>query len=580
MFEFGKEWLRICTTYNISSTRNVQDTINDFICDICCRIYSDIKILFTDALHRDYLINLNIGKEIYLSEDIQNLRKEKALVLLWDAQEKKKAIDNLWANDFILVIDLYEEMRFYYNYIFVSPIYICDLSKDYTYNWLLKVYNVWRERQDGVSLANLIRETLIRYDFVLAFEYIDEYIKKGFTDVELYRCLKQELENFLDRIKQAIKLRNQKDIIVTWLDQLCYSELEDCKFLKEESKDSLFFENSYTITPYTEPTIRYIFGQERTYLQSYLAKKKLEKSNFFDSKLLKYLIRKGYDIYFLAPEENMWECYGKNSNTNFPGTIRFWEALEVMLSNNNPLFLLIDILRETHEPFWHPRIREIIGMQLVRTDYNDARVCQQIDAAKDYIDREIEFYSQLFAGKNQIKIYMSDHGKWNRLTDRRYMDKALHTILFVKGDNICQEHIRELFPLCDFELLIRRLLEDRNLKLGREWIAFEDTFIFNPDLQKIINESNLSNGEEIVAAFQAIQDKRRKYVCLSNGELLIYKMPSEEITNFEKSDNLMYIKSVRWKVKKMTSVKWTVLLKDRFPHLYNAYLFVKRRSMN
>lgn len=77
-------------------------------------------------------------------------------------------------------------------------------------------------------------------------------------NVDYEKCW-NEIEDLFDRIRKAITLKNQKHIIIYWLDALSYEHVEKMEYLQERRNHSLYFRNAYTVTPYTNPTFRAMF---------------------------------------------------------------------------------------------------------------------------------------------------------------------------------------------------------------------------------------------------------------------------------------------------------------------------------
>ena len=465
-------------------------------------------------------------------------------MLLIYGSKKRQKMQELKSFGCLKIIDLYEEIRYDFNFVFTRPIYKYEMFKDYSYNYLIKIRNLYLSDKCAHNLRALIRESLLRFDFLYTFKYIDEYIDNEFEDLNYYIELKKDICKLFERIKSEISNRRQKDIIVNWLDQVCYKDIEVCRFLKSKSESGICFENAYTITPYTKPTIRYIFFNEKIISSSFILNFIKGNKTCADSKLVKVLKKCGYEIFFLTPDEGKgtWDSYGDNYETNFPSTIRYWEALECILLSDKPVFMLIDTLRETHEPFWNPEIDTIYGMQLFRTNYDDEIVKRQIEDSLKYVDRELEFYFDFWQGTNQIIFFMSDHGKWNQLYDRRYYDKAVHTLLFYVTNSLTNRKEKRIFPLCNLGKLVVSLITGKRRNIFRHFIFLEDVEIFDDDLQRMMDDLDILNKDDIAASFRAIQTSKKKWICLGNHRHIILNMPNEEPeNNINIKDKLIFL---------------------------------------
>jgi len=552
MKNIQQEWNKISKKFHLGEPKNLQIFLNDKVKKLFRERLVSECLVITDTSHMNYLVSLI---EEYKFK-ICNFQKENYIEMAYSYQEIVVVLFEGYKNEVISslsnknIIDLYQEIRFNYNFIFMYPIYKYQKFYDYTYNTLNDSYKNYLLNNDAMTLGELIKQLLYRKDFSSAFLYIDIYIEKKFPNSNYYNLLKNEIQDLLLEIKKTTSERNQKDIIVFWIDQLCYTDLKKCPYLNKIAKNSLFFERAYTITPYTEPTIRYIFLNEKT-LDRYnkiCIQSRFKKCEH--SRLHKCLKQNGYTIKFLVPDEGKygWKTDSKYYESNYPSSLRLWEMLGELVEYETPVFILIDCLRESHEPFWNPFIIKNIGMQLFKTDYEDVAVNKQQDMSLEYIDHQIKFYSELLCGSNMLKVYMSDHGKWNRITDRRYSDRALHSLLFIIGNNIKNENLKQIFSLNDFYKLINNLIQGEKVDCLSQEVHVQDTCLFNKDLRKFLSEQNDESVEEILAAFSGVIGTNDKYIKLKNGKEYYYILPDEK-TNY--IQNVNYCKNIQ-KYREMT----------------------------
>ena len=99
--------------------------------------------------------------------------------------------------------------------------------------------------------------TLYMRNFLRAERMLKENRDEG-LDMDAEKAW-NEISDLLERIKQALKRRDQADIIFFWLDDLSHERALSVSYLQARRTHSYFFTEAYTMTPHTNPTYRSVF---------------------------------------------------------------------------------------------------------------------------------------------------------------------------------------------------------------------------------------------------------------------------------------------------------------------------------
>lgn len=369
------------------------------------------------------------------------------------------------------VIDLFGDMEGY----------IHDHFTDYSIIFKTKQEYLHAERAEKTMLLkDLIKGYLLIKDFINAFRYMDLYISERYPDHEKYVGLKEDMDTFLKEIKEFIKERNKRDIIINWVDAISYYDIPEFPFLKEKTDEGIFFENAYTVMPWTTETTKTIlFGEYpiegKLFLRGHLSRD--------DVKLLKILKENGYDFRYcgmprfakLFDEKDM--AYVHCFENKFCGSMqRQWDALSILCKSEQPLCILIHTLRETHEPFICGECDTLQWFGSTKTDWQQEACRKQAEISGRYIDDQLRFYEG-FYGESAVEIYMSDHG---RVGNSPMCEDKIHVMLSVYKRGITHKVISQMFSLVHFPELIRMIVQnDENwddLGNDRVWIENLDAY--------------------------------------------------------------------------------------------------------
>lgn len=366
------------------------------------------------------------------------------------------------------IVDLYSYMDDYMREHF------SDYQKAYQAR---QAYLKAKDENKAEMLQKLIKEYLLLKDFQYSFNYINIYIESRYSNYERYVKLKDDIMLLLKEIKEYMAERNQRDIIINWIDALSYYDVPRFPFLQQKACEGVCFQNSYTVMPWTTETTKTIlFGE-------YPIEGKLFLQNEFtpdNVKLLKLIKKYGYKfVYCGMPkiaklfDESVITpiCYFENK---YSGSMqKQWDALAALCENNCRICVLIHTLRETHEPFICGECNTLNWFYSTEKDW-DKRACrEQADVSGKYINKQLEFYESLYS-KDAIKIYMSDHG---RVGNSPMDEKKIHTMLMVSGEGIEPASVEGMFSIVCFPDLIKTLIEKKY-----NWSTLESEYVIIENL--------------------------------------------------------------------------------------------------
>ena len=279
------------------------------------------------------------------------------------------------------------------------------------------------------------------------------------TEDEIYVEFWKELQVLLGKIKNAIAKRKQKDIVWYWMDALSYEKSDGMPYLKEIMSKSVVFENAFTITPYTLPTLRNIFCKKKQVDDKAY---KILSVNEDNSELLQFLLYKGYDFRCISgymPCFEVSKVSGNHHSVFDTSSQIIWDALENMIDNPNPMVILAHILSETHGPY-------------LPTDLNDGIIDDmkaRCELGKKEVDEQLAYYDS-FLNENIYRIYMSDHGD-NQISTKFH----IHWNIYNK--NIVPRKVKGLISTLDLSKVLENIIDDKDIENGivyRDYVELQD----------------------------------------------------------------------------------------------------------
>lgn len=330
-------------------------------------------------------------------------------------------------------------------------------------------------------LEQIIFDCVFAKDFLTLKEYIDIYVREFGEELgKQYIIFYGEVCNLLEQIKERLMEREQKDVIMIWLDALEYGEDKIMPFLSSVDENSIVFDNAYTVTPYTGATFKTLFAKQRVIEEKSFNTTKVGLEN---SQLLRDLFDRNYKFKYygeldLASKEVAAEYF---YTIYTPMTQVYWDIVCDMVddSDSKAHFSVLHEVLQTHVPYISLGLRnnkyfgneEWPGQQ---DDNDKALRNQQVIPSRLYVDRQLQFWNELLPS-DMYKIYMSDHG--HTLFGR------FHTILKIQQEDLIPQRCKQLFSYYDFDQLILRIIDFGSVaNLGsRSFVFVEDVDYYNKD---------------------------------------------------------------------------------------------------
>lgn len=291
-------------------------------------------------------------------------------------------------------------------------------------------------------LRNIYFLSLCMKDFLNASKYISQIMELDITDECKVKCVKswQEIQGLLNQIKQVLKHRKQKDIIMNWMDAVGYEETENMSFLNSCRHRGINFTNAFTAMPFTHATYQTIFRGTLP-LSDYFNKEKIS-----DGKLIKGVEKYGYQFKIISGYMNWFETAYESEiwyNLGASCSEILWGELICLLNTDEPAFILGHLLLEGHHPHFYS--------DMISDDFVAGK--SRIYRAREQMDKQLEYYTD-FLSNESIIIYMSDHGTKETLLSRN------HTNLIITGRDIEHKDVDGMFSYVKFSDMVLQLIQN------------------------------------------------------------------------------------------------------------------------
>ena len=386
----------------------------------------------------------------------------------------------------------------------------------------------YQSHNSARRLKKLIYDYLIIFDFVSAFYYMEEYIRRKYWNYKKFRRMKERLEVLLERIRKALAQR--EDVIVFWTDCVSFCELEWLPKLNERGKRSLFFERAYTPTPSTRPSM---FAMANKWMNIDDFEKDKERSLDDRSSILLQKVREyGYEAKYFSNSDRSCVFTQSIQHQNvrqYASSCRAcFDAINELMVSDKKQFLMIRAWVETHTPFLYPdndgrRLLPIFNYTNIDFEKGTGAEYRQMRAAAEYWDKQLDFYSDLF-GDRSAKIYMSDHGKeYPQYGYRNWVDRTHHIFLFLQSKYAGGRREERIFSLENFADLIEAVMRahqsrqeiDLDKVFERPYVRIQRVDTYNKDW---INRLKTMHCEEGGHAYRGVRTAEDYYVRFRNRE--------------------------------------------------------------
>lgn len=525
-----------------------EDYINENICDIINNIRNTDSVIGIKGagLHTkellsildfepEYIFDKNIDEvkcltfgnkefKVYPDSYIKSINLD---IIIISSFTHRKEIKIELENEDAVIIDLYEllEQRGIY---LTSQFY--RNSSD-MYDNVLYYRKKYYTNQNASNLKNLIVAYLKIYDILNYEKYSKLYIENEYEGWKQIEEALLKIESLLNDVKKQIKSRKNRDIVTIWNDQLGFSELKSSNSLLKYSKESLFFENAYTMTPFTVPTLtEMLFGLKSIDDNTYsMFGEKVLVSNSNNSKLICNVENAGYKFLYIGDEIDAVLFESKNTivhNTYNSACLRLVDLLQILLDSKESVCCILHELVETHNPYLSGELDNAKWYEWPTfADESEEQALKQAEKSLVYWDKQLEFYLD-FLHDNCIKIFMSDHGKRYNYQPI-YKEGATHIIFFIQGKNVPIGSLDGMFSLYNYKDVIKKLLdEDFDFSdVMSDYVLMQEVSIYSP----VAVEYYIKNGvEENSYSFRAVRTKEELYVKLISGKRYYFILPDED----------------------------------------------------
>ena len=399
------------------------------------------------------------------------------------------------------------------------------------------VKQLYQQSSDKMQKEYYLRRLIWQYiqmrDFIHAQKYCTIYTSGECDLCDCYLCFDEELNSLLEMIKNRLKQRKYKDIIADWIDSVEYNALlsaDGFAFLKEQGEKGLFFENAYTVMPWTQPTLKVVLTGKLPIDDHLFNIKRIDKKS---SKLIKVLDSEKYrfkynGIYrfdkYMRSKLLVQRVIKRHKWVS--ASLLEWNTICELYQSKRPMLILSHHIYETHGPFF---FGDADKMRFNYTDEAaDSMKDQQIEARK-YLEEQLRWYED-FHSANVSHIYFSDHGvlrKQGTLDETRN-----HIFLIVNGPDICSQKISELVSLKDFYKLIGYVIspEKNDLSDIMSEYVFGQTYDYYSEasVEQVLNSKM---DKRFWMQQRSVRTKHEQYILMVDGSEYYFILPDEK-TNY------------------------------------------------
>lgn len=424
--------------------------------------------------------------------------------------------------------------------------------------------------EQKVQLKKLMGYCVIEKDILGLKRWIQQYADCYDKSFEKYLI---QVDEIISEMKEKIANRKSKDIILNWVDSISNKRLKtEMPFLYSLSKSSksIKSDNAYTYMPWTTSTMKTIMTGIDP-ISGQFHKYSMLNGNM---RLLKQLNKHGYRFLYFG--NGFWQekiipakyqgLSMKNIKT-FISTEFIWDAMNYLAcSKDQPQFILIHQLFETHKPFFCPDIAEF-----TKTSEGQNEKEKQKSAA--WIDKQYEFYTEIMGNKS-MQIFMGDHG--DMLLDYAYLNDRLNVMFFIKNAYRKIDFSKGLFSLKDFSKLIDCIMEWGEMKnqnlmndlfteyvISHEYDKYEK---FRVDM--ICSDKEKLKDKHMWMQLKTIRSKEYAYVLFYDGEELFYKLPDEGNNLIDDPEYADMIQNMRSRIDDI-----------KFVDIYTEEAFIQSRKL-
>jgi hypothetical protein len=370
-----------------------------------------------------------------------------------------------------------------------------------------------------IYLTKIIFNCLIARDILSAMKYIDEYLSSGYRHSNALCKAKKEIDELLGNIREALANRRKKDIIIVWIDEAGFERLNLLPKLKNLHENTITFENAFTFTPYTKPTLKTILCGKRTIEDKTYEMATINRKN---SVVIDILESHNYSFAYCGHLKCFDKQYISSRSLNVASAMTevLWQTIESLLNSERSKCIVSHEMLTTHNPYLSAEIEgDTLALPHFNHSANDLDI--QIRESYKYADESFSFFSELFPDDATV-IYMSDHGHC------AYNNFRVILKLVNVNFNSCTRE--ELFSLIDFPQLLKYCLDGYvGNFVQHDFVTVQDVHFYNEFyLQKLLEDlrkkplTPFSPYE--YAAYQGVVTLDEAYLKFYNGFEMYYKI--------------------------------------------------------
>lgn len=418
-------------------------------------------------------------------------------------------------------------------------------------------------------LMRLISRYVNIRDFVNAEKNLLIYKDMFDSSLEEFRL---SLWGILGGVKEKLAERKQKDLLVFWIDQMRFQDLDRTCYMKNLKGETLYFENAFTQNLQTSTTMLNMFTgkdlvDDRLYCESCVTKE--------NSRLYKLLCQNGYDFRYIGigtkqvrvQQVDTYQC----EKNHFLLPMNCWKLSMDLLQNQGKSMYICHSF-EVHEPHYCGDTQNI-GDDIKKLDFVSYQ--KRYYDCLDYVDKQFAWYDKFLCCPDCHKIIMSDHGQglietyeWEKQEGKfpngRWHDDALHTVLIVKTPLLKPRLVQGLFSLEQFSELIETLLCNQWKIQDREYVKIQSLpFYLESNLEIIKKVDDIRYGMMVLG----IRTLTEKYIRYQDGVEAYYLLPDEKNNKINDKENIERIDKLR------------KLIKGDFDELFEHKKFQRAREV-
>ena len=358
-----------------------------------------------------------------------------------------------------------------------------------------------------IALEKCLFLSVYMRNFVSAEKYVLLLINYD----EKFERMWKEIQDLLDTIKVNLNHRNQKDIVVYWLDCIPYGEEKGMLYLQKIKQDAIVFENAYVNIGFTSSTLRAMFIGKRDIEDRVCHIIDITREN---SDVIRFLEAQGYNVKIISGMLN-GRLPIEYSSARFypidlaPCSMKLWDmAADMLLEEGKTLYVIH--MMDSHSPYLNSRMKD--------SDYKAGEVRKErYRCSRTEMDEQLAFYDSM-VNEEVYRIYMSDHG-------RTEIDR--HHILFnIYHRALKPRRIEKMFSILDFGTILKQIIVNEAIdesEFIREYVA-----IGNMDWYAKYNIENLLRKKDALTlahiGYTGIIDKNYVYLRYKTGREWLHKI--------------------------------------------------------